>query len=223
MEMSDLHIFTTNFDSDPERNRYLRDSCAHFGVTLGSFGFGTPWPGYIAGKITAAIPYLAARTEKYVLFSDGGDTMMLRNPSCGLMTAFHSFESPIVISAERDCFPLQYLAPKFPPAESGYTFPNAGGFMGERKAVIDALLFLEHNYDDGEDQARWLRLGVDNPASIKIDHWCRIFQTMSGGAGGDVRFDGGACLNQRTGTHPYFLHFNGRCSGIEEAYQRCCG
>jgi hypothetical protein len=219
--MNDLLVFTPKFDFGPDKMHFLRDSCAHFGVELQTYGEG-PWPGYVAGKITHAIPFLESRKEKYVLFCDASDTMMVRNPT-DLVGRFLSFGRPVVISAERDCFPLRELASKFPPAESGYSFPNAGGFMGERDAVIAALEYMNTAYEDGEDQARWIRLIAENPSSVAIDSWCSIFQTMSGGAGSNVRFDGGACRNQRTGTHPYLLHFNGRTAGIEEVYQRCLG
>jgi len=219
--MNDLLVFAPKFDFGPDKYRYLRDSCAHFGIDLQTYGEG-PWPGYIEGKITRAIPFLEGRTEKYVLFCDASDVLMVRNPT-DLVGQFLSFNRPLVISAERDCFPLRDLAPKFPPADSGYSFPNAGGYIGERDAVIGVLEYMAKTYDDGEDQARWLRLAVESPSSIAIDSWCAIFQTMSGGAGGDVYFDQVGCYNTRTRTYPYFLHFNGRRAGIEEAYRLCIG
>lgn len=216
--MNDLLVFTPKFDFGPDKMHHLVDSCKHFGIEVQTYGEG-PWPGYIEGKITRAIPFLESRPEKYVLFCDASDTMMARDPA-GLLNAFHRFHHPLVISAERDCFPLRDLALKFTPAEGGYSFPNAGGFMGERTAIISALDFMRQHYTEGEDQARWLRLLVDSPN--KIDSCCTIFQTMSGGASSHLRFEDGACYNVCTGARPYFLHFNGRTTGIEEAYRQCC-
>lgn len=217
--MDDLLVFTPLFDFDGAKIHYLNDSCARCGVALQTYGSG-PWPGYIGGKISAAIPFLESRQEPYVLFCDASDVLMVRDVA-GLLETFRSFKKPLVISGERDCFPLTELASRFPAADSGYSYPNAGGYIGERDAVILALQTMDRTFEDGEDQARWIRLVADNPSSIAIDQQCAIFQTMSGGAAADVKFNAFGPFNARTLSRPYFLHFNGRTAGIEEAYRQC--
>lgn len=217
---SNVHIFTCDFDSDPNRNHYLRDSCARFGYTLGGYGFGTPWPGYSEGKIVRAIPYLESRHEEFVLFADGSDTVLVRDPKDLLAEADNR---TVLISAEKDCFPLQHLAPKFHQSDSGYNYPNAGGYVGRREIVLLVLKVLAKFYGHGEDQARWIEyISEETPHPIvRIDNWCKVFQTMSGGASGDVNLVDGRWTNVRTGTCPYLIHFNGRSAGIEEVAKTC--
>lgn len=201
-----LLVYTAAFYSDHSKTQLLRASCDRLGIELGTYGDGESWPGWIVGKVDRMLAYLRTRNEAIVLYTDGEDSF-LRKGWKAIMDGYHSFPHSVILSGEMDCFPLNEMAHHFP--DTGpFCYPNSGGIIANRGALIAYLADLQQKYEDSNDQARWIRLAAEYPDQIGIDTQGQFFRTMSGTSPRHPMGD------------PCVLHFNGRTKGIEEAYER---
>lgn len=205
--VSSLLVYTAAFYPDHSKIHHLRASCDRLGVNLGTYGDGEPWPDWIGGKVHRMLDYLRTRNEAIVLYTDGEDSF-LRKGWKAIMDGYHSFPQAVTLSGEMECFPVEELADYFPVTEP-FRYPNSGGILANRVALIAYLEDLRQRYDDTNDQARWIRFAAEHPDWIGIDTQGTFFRTMSGPRQAEIPF-GDPCV----------VHFNGRMKGIEEAYER---
>jgi len=225
--MNDLLVFTCNY-GDLTQTALLRRSCELVNIDLQIFG-GGGWPGYRQGKLVRAIDFLKTRTEPFALYTDGHDSIVLHDAAV-ILDKFQRIGTSIVVSAEKNCWPDARLAghypyPQLPFHNSPWKFINAGGWMGNRLALIEFLSVADtYNGDNLEDDQRcWTDAFLYNHAwrpLIHVDAGCRIFQTMGGVGGHELGPNG---ENLITHQFPSVLHFNGRTPNIGLWYRTLTG
>lgn len=212
----------------------LVSSAQRHGIKLIPYGIGKP---YAPHGVVSHIHDLASAIREH---GDAYDTIMMTDAYDSFFVAgegeilkkFAIYHSPVVISAERDCWPLPYLSESWPAdPENPFRFPNAGGVIGVREALLGSLDYLWRNYTDVDlgghgcnPQARWLDALSKGKVSAQVDTACIIFQTMSAcNLDNDFAISGSRLLNKVTKCQPCVIHFNGRCSNDEpmkEMYAR---
>ena len=214
--MSDLCVFSTGIKP------LLRQSCADHGIELHEYGVGRPWPGMCVGKITEPLAFLKTRTEKYALFTDGEDSFIVNDEDhiIGEFEANVSRWRPILISAEKNCYPDPELAEQYPESPTPWKYINAGGWMGKREALIMALGELQDSpfFGVSDDQLCWHHWFLRYRYLADLDSGCEVFQTM---AGTDEFIPPG--MNTLTLSCPSVIHFNGRTGmdgRMEQWYER---
>jgi hypothetical protein len=126
-------------------------------------------------------------TSSHVLFTDTSDVIWLAS----MLEIEDKYKGlgcpPVLMSKER----------------SGL---NAGGWIGERTAMIDALKMIAEVGGSGNPQVRW-REAVDKQwLNVMLDEESRIFQVHDGTG---LEFKERRVRNQETGTWPCLLHFAG--------------
>lgn len=183
------------------------------------------------------IEVMEQRTEDYVLVCDCVDVAFLADES-EIMSKFQSFNSGMVVSAEKDCIPGMRLTGgelgKYP---GFFTNLNIGLWMGERKYAIHCLSESMRLYrQNPETQECWpdspqawmgymLAWGNRDPQTateevrhlcvgetprFELDRNCMLFQSMNlGGGASQIVQHGKRVLNTVTGTEPVALHYNG--------------
>ncbi len=174
------------------------------------------WRDFVDVKIGGALSVLPDLDSDIVMFSDS-DCLLLRSP-LDVLDIFSSMHSPIVISAEKVCYPLS-LEDRFPVVDTMYRFPNSGGIIGYKDELLAAYQWLNSHYEEEKnDQGRWQLAYGSIP--MRIDHRCEIFQTMSDDSRRHLDWDGRLLRNIHTDSYPCHVHFNGRMGGIEDYYRR---
>jgi hypothetical protein len=159
---------------------------------------------------------------KYMQFVDSWDLVYGAHP-LEVMAAYEEFDAPIVISAEKNCFPdilkkefdeLNYPEP--------YKYLNSGVIIGETEAILACLeaMDLPNVEDDhwdeekncnyhSNDQTMWQEIFLRQPVKIALDYNQSISQTLHDADINDFDFSGKRVMNKITGCHPRIWHFNG--------------
>ena len=129
----------------------------------------------------------------------------------------------VILGAERNCYPDADLAPKFK-GDTPWRFVNGGPMAGSPQAILDWLDAFEHHplYRPQEIDQRilnWMR-AEDSPLT-PLDDCTELFYCLAAEQG-DLDFERGLPVNKLCGTHPNFLHFNGRSpvEPVMELYER---
>ncbi len=225
--MSSIHVFGTKYGytQNPTLWRPLSLSAAACGVTVHGYGeeydqFPTH---YYQAKITDVIKYLETVDAKHVLYIDTRDSIFTRWSEADALEALACYGAPMLISAEKNCYPHSYLADNYPVVTTPWKYVNSGGYLGERAFILDCLKKVVEKIEgcwgiriqDASDQGEWTAAYL-NGAGLALDVECRLFQTMFMEEDGDFSMVGHAFQNNFfPGSRPQILHFNGNATGID--------
>lgn len=159
---------------------------------------------------------------KYIQFVDSWDLVYGAPPS-EVMLCYYTFNAPIVISAERNCFPNTHKK-EFDELDlpAPYSYVNSGVIVGETEAILTCLeaMDLPHVEDDhwdidkncnyhSNDQTMWQETFLKQPVKIALDYNQAISQTLHDANIDDFDFSKERIMNKITSCHPRIWHFNG--------------
>lgn len=159
--------------------------------------------------------------EKYMQFVDSWDLVYGASPD-EVMQHYHTFNAPIVISAEKNCFPDTYRK-EFDELDipAPYSYLNSGVIIGETEAILACLEAMDlpnvkddYRMDNGQnyhsnDQTMWQEIFLKQPVKIAIDYNQVISQTLHDASPDDFIFTKERIMNKITSSHPRIWHFNG--------------
>ncbi len=180
-----MRVVTACLWANTEPINMLQESCFYYGLKLNVYGVGERFVNWKEAKVDKLIEILTALDDDIVLFTDGFDSFIIR-PEQEIVDRYRAYNTPVLLSAEKSMYPLSEYSDHFN-ADSEYRFPCAGGFMGDRKKIIDILNTLKTkymNYDIPEkhnDQALWVAYMVENGKDVKLDTLCKVFHPVSTG------------------------------------------
>lgn len=157
----DQFILLTVATEENDRLKRFRESCEYFGVPYKILGLGQEWNGGKAenGVLTTfgggqKVNLLRMELKSWlthkdivVMFTDSYDVMLLANP-VDILRKFREFQSPIVFSAEKTCWPEPEKEKNYPDSITEYRFLNSGGFIGYADWI---LKLIETPIQDNED------------------------------------------------------------------------
>lgn len=169
-------------------------------------------------------------TEKHICFVDAWDVVFADNLE-SIMEKYKSFNSPIVIGAEKNCFPNNFKKEYDRlPHTSSYKYLNSGVIVGETAAILEVLEAMDapnlprdyHNPQTGlnfhfNDQAMYMDVFLRQPVKMKLDYNCLIAQNMQDVTESElVIFSAFAdkgeftnIINVETNSMPSIIHWNG--------------
>lgn len=192
--------------------------------------FGGRWGG-LGSKVRwvyKAIKEGLIQTE-FIIFTDCWDFVFARPPRHLFQKYLDWFpDTPIVISAEKNCFPdtlkAEYDAL---PKQSNYCYPNTGMIVGKTEEILKALVFMDapnvpDDYWDGEkmvhpnDQFEWMKIFLQQPAPMRLDQNQLLCNTLHSVSLDDLQFEQHGIFNKETGSVPCSFHANGgaKTSGV---------
>ncbi len=169
----------------------------------------------------AAIKDGTIKTD-HIIFTDCWDMVFAKTPD-EVMSHYNSFEKPIVISCERNCFPAD-LKDDFDKVDtiSPYKYLNSGFIVGETEAILTCLeaMDLPNLYDDHydpikqcnvhpNDQFEWQKIWAKQPVEIALDYNQLLSQTLHDETIDTFEFNEKGIFNKITETYPCAFHFNG--------------
>jgi hypothetical protein len=213
-------------------------SCVARGCLAHVFGIGEGY-GHFYSKIERMRTWIGElpRHYRHVLYVDGRDALLAR-PLEAACAAFNEIKVPIVMSAEAGCWPIfdDQWRERFPAKVGNRCWPNAGVWMGERHALLNALdvmvrlkqqleaeitttgvediWYLRNRYQD--DQFLWQICYLKKLFPLHLDAECRIAANVSTMdrrlfENKDFEFNAGLKVKE-TDTAPSVLHFSGPAS-----------
>ena len=146
-------------------------------------------------------------TEKYIVFIDAFD-VVFSDTLESVMDKFQSFNSPVVVGAERNCFPSNFKK-EYDRLQhtSSFRYLNSGVIVGETEAILTVLEAMDaanlpRDYHDNikgynhhfNDQAYYMDLFLRQPVKMKLDYECLIAQNMQDVTQEELVFFGGGSL-----------------------------
>lgn len=226
--MKDLTVVTACYWDNDMPVQDLATSCKIAGVDFHSYGIKEVFTSWKQSKIDGLIKYLNGLNYEYVLFTDGFDSLVVRDKTA-IIDSYYMYNASIVISAEKNCYPMEKQEHLFKKHDSGYNYPCAGGFMGKRQKIIDTLEFISSKYSNvvlgdtpsdhkHNDQVYWqvAYLQGELDGIVELDHKCELFLALSGDDPKEVlRHDRKGYRHRELGTHPSVIHFNGPKGGSD--------
>lgn len=203
-----LDIIAPAFYPDESYIRYFLASARRHHIPVRYYGLGRPFTHWIDTHITECIDYLRTLRSSHVLFTDAIDVIFLAGMPEILQKYSELGEPPILMAYET----------------SGL---NAGGWIAERTAMIEALGSL-YEFESGDPQERWRnafsleRLGSIIRFGLVLDEKRSIFQVddgsdismITGVSCSNGRVPSQRIYNRNTGSLPCLLHCAG--GGKEE-------
>ncbi len=169
--------------------------------------------------------------SKYLIFVDAWDVVFVDSAE-DIMGKFLNFNSPIVIGAEKNCFPSNFKKEYDRlPFTSSYKYLNSGVIIAETDALLEVLEamdapnlpvdyfnpILQKNYHFN-DQAMYMDIFLRQPVKMVLDYNCCIVQNMQDVKEDEIVFGGDGAINgeqyryiknKETKTHPCIFHWNG--------------
>lgn len=167
---------------------------------------------------------------KHLIFCDCFDLVFASKPS-HLFLKYQQFVSPVVISAEKNCFPgdLKDEYDKRHVGESPYKYLNSGMIVGEVEAILTILESMDaknipDDYFDGEkmvhpnDQFYYQKEYLKQPVEIKLDTYQMLCNTLHDVTIDELDFSEERIANKTTRTYPCSFHLNGgaKTGGLRE-------
>ena len=228
--MSHIHFFTTKYGYEQNAGlwKFLRLSAQKCGVEVGGWGEReNALPSFYQNRIINMICYLESISDDYVLYCDSRDSLIVYYDPGLAIKNLESYGKPLLVQAERNCFPYPDLAGRYPVISTPYKYLNAGGIFGERKYLLQKLRDLKKYHEamgtpeEAEsDQGLWTIHYLDTQ-SFALDYKCKVFQSMYLAEDEDCYVEDRRLRNKFfPGSEPMVIHFNGNTPGIRDWYKR---
>ena len=199
-----LKVLTTCDNPDHDGYRRLQASLERFGydyeciVHRFSFGHQLPvvqsWCSQYRGDCT------------HILYTDAFDTIAFAGPQ-EVMAKMP--DAKMLISCEKACYPYPDRAVEYPPTDTPWKYVNGGGWLVEIE-YFKHLCQKENLNQNSHDQVWLMEAFLRNQDNIKLDNYCRIFQTIAFSNREEWVRSADRWINIGTGTLPVFFHGNGR-------------
>ena len=209
-----------------ERNDNLQrfeDSCKENGIPYMFLGLGDKWESGRAENGVLLEPggaqkiiYLRDEIKTWddlentiILFTDSYDVIFNDGPK-EIVRKFREFDSPIVFSAEKTCWPNSNIADEYPEVEGEYKYLNSGGIVGYGNHILEMVdIEIEKSDDDQEYYTTYFLESIFNQTEeITLDYKQILFQTLNL-AVDEVKVESGKIRNVVTNTTPSIIHGNG--------------
>jgi hypothetical protein len=178
----------------------LKRSCMRNCMDLTILGLGEQWRGF-GMKVILLKNYLLKLDESFThfIFVDGYDTLFLR--------PITDIGNQILFSAEKACWP-DAGAP-YPPSTNTWRYLNSGVYCGPVKKFLELISHCPINFAD-DDQRYFTNIFLKS-GKIHLDTGCSLFQSYSFVDEGEYSIeDINQLKNNKTGSYPAIVHFNGK-------------
>ncbi|KAJ6218725.1 hypothetical protein RDWZM_004537 [Blomia tropicalis] len=202
-----------------------------YGLKLEVLGLSQQWEGGDVAhrpgggqKILLLKKYMESvkdQKDLIVLFTDSYD-VVFNGGLKEILNRFHSFESKLVFSSEKFCWPDPSLESEYPKSD-GKRFLNSGAFIGYAPTVYSIVSHKNIENDD-DDQLYYTKIYLDSKLreqhKIKLDLLSELFQNLNGALSDvEIRFSqaneidetnaDASLLNKLYQTNPIIVHGNG--------------
>jgi hypothetical protein len=175
----DKFVLITVATEDNENLERFRKSCSFYNVPYIILGMGDQWNSGSAQDGVLLEPggaqkiiYLRDELKSWpeledhiVMFTDSYDVVLCASPK-EILQKFRSFQSEIVFSTEKTCWPDESLVEKYPNTDSDYRFLNSGGFIGYANRILE-IIDTDINIED-DDQLYYTKFFLDKVSIGKI-------------------------------------------------------
>jgi hypothetical protein len=191
-------------ENHPGFVNWLQPSCVHLDLELVVIEYNHLYRSHKTKDFLLLEYIKQSQVNEIIMFTDAYDTILLADEQ-EIMTKYKQFNSPVIFSAEKNCWPDAKLANKYPPETNKHFFKylNSGGFIGESQYIEELIeKYYEGNDIDNSsfkwsNQYTWNQVYLKEQDNIKLDNRGEIFYTMSINASVAIKFSGLADENTK--------------------------
>ena len=161
-------------------NSFLKPSCEFYKLDATVLEFDEV---FYSNRLKDALlnVYLEDTADDEIIFlTDATDTVFVANEA-EILKKFNDFNSPLVFSAEINCWPDRALEVGYPASPAHFKYLNSGGFIGNAgyiKNIYKKYPVFETANNPAflwSNQYYWNTIYTKEINNIKIDHECEIF------------------------------------------------
>jgi len=204
----DFKVHPITVGTDRKRCVSLMDSAMLKKIYPKNLGRNVDWFQDMSGtgggmKLNLMQEYLKTLPDHdVVLFTDAYDVFFADDLKT-ITERYLGFQTKVLFSAERYCWPDESLAPEFPESETPYRYLNSGTYIGR----VDELrkIFADEIDARGDDQYYCHKQFLSGKFDIKLDYEGYIFITHEP----QVSRNGTQLFNPVTNTFGCIYHGNG--------------
>lgn len=160
--------------------------------------------------------------EDIIFFVDAWDVVFASSLD-EVYEKFKTFRCPIVIGAEKNCFPPNFKKEYDKlPSFSSYKYLNSGVIIGYKDAIMEVLEAMDapnlpQDYRNNitqtnyhfNDQAYYMDLFLRQPVEMRLDYTCFIAQNLQDVTEDELGFSEHRIINNETKSYPSIFHWNG--------------
>jgi len=211
------NIALLSFASDPNHSMLslLRASSPY---PLEVLGQNKKWR-FHRDKLEAVKQYLSRKnlrhSNKIIMFVDGYDTFFAPGNQ-DIVRKFKAFHKPIVISAEKGCWPFHTPAcinkALYPKSPTPFRYLNSGTYIGYASAIYAMLKdVLQEHPQQRDDQYMLHDYFINHPEQVALDYHQEIFGLLYETSLHDYHYNDetGFMSNLITHSTPVVFHGNG--------------
>jgi hypothetical protein len=183
----DKFVVITVATEENENLARFRKSCSYYNVPYIVLGLGDEWKSGVAENGVLLEPggaqkiiYLREELKSWpeiedhiVMFTDSYDVVMCATPQ-EILQKFRSFQSEIVFSTEKTCWPDESIANQYPQVDTDYKFLNSGGFVGYANKILE-IIDTKISIED-DDQLFYTKVFLDKVDRIQIPQPIQVGQ-----------------------------------------------
>lgn len=198
---------------------YLLDSANENEIEPEIIGLGLPYKGN-GTKFIRMMEYLETIPDEHIiLFVDAFDVAIIKRKE-EILEEFLKMDSPLVVAAERQCFPFHWLKKHFP-EQLSFPYINSGCYMGYAGFIKNMLKKIDPKPRES-DQGMLTCYYLQNRSGIKIDHECKLFLCLHLVKDNEIVFDQeDNVLVQPTQSSPAVIHANsGSFTLLDQIFKR---
>lgn len=213
------NLIVYSYGTDRSKCQSLIKSAKKNGINLQLYGLNRKWNGF-QDKLTNFYNFLQKIDDnKIVSFVDSYDVTIVDNAD-NIIKKFLSFKKPIVISAEKGCWPDKNIKRLYPKSKTPFKYVNSGTYIGYAGAIKKMLSeFKKNNYNCSnilnkkfnvsDDQRCLTTYYLKNQDIVVLDYTQKIFSCLY--ATDPSNFDvisQNKVINKVTNTQTSMLHGN---------------
>jgi len=176
-----MKVITVASDlADKAFNNFLIASCEFYKLDAGVLEYDDVFGSNRIKDIMLSAYLDGAADDEIVFFTDATDAAFISGEE-EILEKFALFNSPLVFSAEINCWPDRALEDGYPSPQAHFRYLNSGGFIGKagfiRKIYEKYPIFETANHPSffWSNQYYWNTIYKMESNIIRIDHNCDIF------------------------------------------------
>jgi hypothetical protein len=181
----DKFVVITVATEENENLERFRKSCSFYNVPYIILGLGDEWKSGTAEDGVLLVPggaqkihYLREELKSWpeledhiVMFTDSYDVVFCASPQ-EILKKFRSFQSELVFSTEKTCWPDESIVDQYPKVDTDYKYLNSGGFIGYANRILE-IIDTEISIED-DDQLFYSKIFLDRVNRIEIPEPIKI-------------------------------------------------
>ncbi len=175
----DKFVVITVATEENENLERFRKSCSFYNVPYIILGLGDEWKSGTAEDGVLLDPggaqkihYLREELKSWpeledhiVMFTDSYDVVFCASPQ-EILKKFRSFQSELVFSTEKTCWPDESIMDQYPQVDTEYKYLNSGGFIGYANRILE-IIDTEISIEE-DDQLFYSKIFLDRVNRIEI-------------------------------------------------------